>query len=424
VNRATAQLRRLRRFRPRPSWPALVAFMAIVGPGIITANVDNDAGGITTYSLAGAHYGYLLLWVLIPVTFALIVVQEMCARMGAITGKGLADLIRENFGVKLTFFIMIGLLIANLANTMAEFSGIAASGEIFGVNKYIMVPLGALLVWWMVVKGSYRQVEKIFLVASLFYVSYILSGIFARPDWGQVAHHTITPTIQLRPAFVTMLIAVVGTTIAPWMQFYQQSAVVDKGVSARDYGYCRTDVIIGCITAIVVAFFITLTTAATLHVNHISINTAKDAALALEPLAGRYASSLFAFGLLNASLFAASILPLATAYSVCEGIGWERGLNLSFKEAPEFYGLYTGIIALGAGFVLIPRAPLLLIMYLSQVANGILLPVVLIFMLVLINNTALMGRYRNSRAFNLIAWATAIIMIVLTLTLVVTTFLG
>jgi len=421
VNRATV---RLRRWRPRPSWPALVAFLAIVGPGIITANVDNDAGGITTYSLAGARYGYLLLWALIPVTFALVVVQEMCARMGAITGKGLADLIRENFGVRLTFFVMIGLLVANLANTMAEFSGIAASGEIFGVSKYLTVPLAALLVWWLVVKGSYRQVEKIFLVASLFYVSYVLSGLLARPEWGQVLHHTVTPTVHLRPAFMTMLIGVIGTTIAPWMQFYQQSAVVDKGISAGDYGYCRTDVIVGCITAIIVAFFITLTTAATLNVNHISINTAEDAALALRPLAGRYASYLFAFGLLNASLFAASILPLATAYSVCEGIGWERGLNYSFKEAPEFYGLYGGLIALGAGFVLIPRAPLLVIMYLSQVANGILLPLVLIFMLALINNPALMGRYRNSRTFNAIAWATVIIMIVLTLALVVTTFVG
>lgn len=414
---------RERRWLRRPSWAAVIAFLAVVGPGIITANVDNDAGGITTYSLAGARYGYELLWALIPITLALIVVQEMCSRMGAVTGKGLADLIRESFGVKLTFFLMIGLLFANLANTMAEFSGLAASGEIFGVSKYISVPVGALAVWWLVVKGSYRQVEKIFLAASLFYVAYILSGLMARPDWAQVAHHTVVPTIRTQPAFVTMLIGVIGTTIAPWMQFYQQSAVVDKGVSARNYAYCRADVIIGCCTAVIVAFFITLTTAATLHTSHISINTAEDAAFALRPLAGRYASYLFAFGLLNASLFAASILPLATAYSVCEGIGWERGLNQSFKEAPEFYGLYTGIIALGAGFVLIPRAPLLLIMYLSQVANGILLPLVLIFMLALINNTSLMGGYRNSRTFNAIAWAAVAVTIVLTLALVVTTFI-
>jgi len=400
----------------------MLAFFAIVGPGIITANVDNDAGGIATYSLAGAQYGYVLLWTLIPITFALIVVQEMCARMGAVTGKGLADLIRENFGVKLTFLLMLGLLVANLANTAAEFSGIAASGEIFGVSKYVTVPLGALFVWWLVVKGSYRQVEKVFLVACLFYVSYFLSGLLARPDWGQVLHHTVTPTISLRPAFITMMIGVVGTTIAPWMQFYLQSAVVDKGVSARDYRYCRIDVITGCIVAVIVAFFILLTTGATLFLRGIPIHSAQHAALALKPLAGAYCSQLFAFGLLNASIFAASILPLATAYSVCEGIGWERGLNHSFREAPQFYGLYTGLIAAGAGLVLLPHAPLLLIMYLSQVANGILLPFVLIFMLVLINDSALMGDYRNSRTFNFIAWATTIIVTMLTLALVVTTF--
>ena len=410
------------RWLRRPSSAAVLAFFAIVGPGIITANVDNDAGGIATYSIAGAQYGYVLLWTLVPITFALIVVQEMCARMGAVTGKGLADLIRENFGVKLTFLLMLGLLVANLANTAAEFSGIAASGEIFGVSKYVTVPLGALFVWWLVVKGSYRQVEKVFLVACLFYVSYFLSGLLARPDWGQVLHHTVTPTISLRPAFITMMIGVVGTTIAPWMQFYLQSAVVDKGVSARDYRYCRIDVITGCIVAVIVAFFILLTTGATLFLRGIPIHSAEDAALALKPLAGAYCSQLFAFGLLNASIFAASILPLATAYSVCEGIGWERGLNHSFRDAPQFYGLYTGLIAVGAGLVLFPRAPLLLIMYLSQVANGILLPFVLIFMLVLINDSALMGDYRNSRTFNFIAWATTIIVIMLTLALVVTTF--
>jgi len=413
---------RQRRWLRRPSWAMVIAFMAIVGPGIITANVDNDAGGITTYSLAGARYGYTLLWALIPIAFALVVVQEMCSRMGAVTGKGLADLIRENFGVKLTFLLMIGLLFANLANTTAEFSGLAASGEIFGVSKYISVPIGAFFVWWLVVKGSYRQVEKVFLVACLFYVSYFLAGLLARPDWGQVLHHTVTPTISMRPAFITMLIGVIGTTIAPWMQFYLQSAVVDKGVSARDYAYCRIDVITGCIVAVIVAFFILLTTGATLYVEHIPIQTAEDAALALKPLAGRYCSYLFAFGLLNASVFAASILPLATAYSVCEGIGWERGVNQSFGEAPQFYGLYTGLIVVGAGLVLLPQAPLLTIMYLSQVLNGILLPVVLVFMLALINNTALMGRYRNSLTFNVIAWATTILVSALTLALVATTF--
>jgi NRAMP (natural resistance-associated macrophage protein)-like metal ion transporter len=420
VNPATVERRR--RWTRGLSPAAIVAFIAIVGPGVITANVDNDAGGITTYSLAGAQYGYALLWTMIPITVALIVVQEMCARMGAVTGKGLADLIRENFGVRLTFLLMVGLLFANLANTMAEFSGLAASGEIFGLSKYLTVPAGAVLVWWLVVKGSYRQVEKVFLFASLLYVSYILAGILSHPDWTQVARETVTPTISFKPAFVTMLIGVVGTTIAPWMQFYLQSAVVDKGVSARDYAFSRIDVIVGCIGAVIVAFFIMLTTAATLHLHHIPIETAEDAALALRPLAGRYSSYLFAFGLLNASVFAASILPLATAYSVCEGIGWERGVNHSFREAPEFYGLYTGLIVLGAGLVLLPRIPLLLIMYLSQVVNGVLLPFVLVFMLILINNRALMGSYRNSPAFNLIAWATTILVSLLTVALAVTTF--
>ena len=409
-----------RRLRRWPTGAGVLAFLAVAGPGIITSNVDNDAGGIATYSLAGAGYGYLLLWSLLPIALALVIVQEMCARMGAVTGKGLADLIRENFGVKLTFFLMVGVLFANLANTTAEFSGLAAAGEIFRVSKYFSVPLGGFFVWWLVVKGSYRQVEKVFLVACLFYVAYILSGLLARPDWSKVAYHTAIPTIQLRPAFITMLIGCIGTTIAPWMQFYLQSAVVDKGVPASEYRYCRIDVVTGSIGAVIVAFFIILTTGATLFARGIPIKGAEDAALALEPLAGPYCSYLFSFGLLNASLFAASILPLSTAYSVCEGMGWERGVNNSFREAPEFYGLYTGLIVIGAGLVLMPHAPLLKIMYLSQVANGILLPFVLIFMLLLINNPDLMGRYRNSPTFNLIAWATVILVSLLTLALVVT----
>ncbi len=401
----------------------LLLFLAIVGPGIITANVDNDAGGITTYSLAGAQFGYAFLWTLIPITVALIVVQEMCARMGAVTGKGLADLIREHFGVKMTFFLMVGLLFADLGNTCAEFSGVAASGEIFGVSKYLTVPLGALFVWWLVVRHSYRRVEKTFLVACVFYVSYIISGMFVHPNWGAVFRSTVVPNVSLNAGWIGMLIGVVGTTIAPWMQFYLQAAVVDKGVTVRDYAYSRIDVIVGCVITDVVAFFIIFTTGATIFANHLQVKDAADAAVALRPFAHGYCTQLFAFGLLNAGLFAASILPLATAYYICEGMGWPRGLDLAFRDAPQFYGLYTALVVIGAGIVLIPNAPLLAIMFISQVVNGILLPFVLIYVLVLINNAALMGRYRNSRTFNTIAWATVVVMNVLTLALVVASFI-
>ena len=411
------------KFLRRRLFAPLVVFFAVVGPGIITANVDNDAGGITTYSLAGGRYGYTLLWALIPVTIALVVVQEMCARMGAVTGKGLGDLIRERFGVKLTFYLMLGLLFTNLGNIASEFSGLAAGGEIFGPSRYITVPVGAFLVWWLVIKGTYRQVEKVFLFACLFYITYFVSGALAHPQWGEVARHTVMPTLSFQPADLTMLIGVVGTTIAPWMQFYLQSAVVDKGITARDYAYSRTDVIVGCVVAALVAYFIVLTTAASIFHAGKPIETAKDAALALGPLAGKYCSQLFAFGLVNASLFAASILPLSTAYCICEAMGWPRGLNNAFAEAPQFYGLYTGLIVIGAGLVLLPGAPLLQIMYLSQVINGMLLPFVLIFMLVLINDHLLMGRYRNSPTFNLIAWATVIVMNLLTVALAVTSLL-
>jgi Mn2+/Fe2+ NRAMP family transporter len=398
-------------------------FLTVVGPGIITANVDNDAGGIATYSLVGARTGYGLLWALIPVTIALIVVQEMCARMGAVTGKGLADLIRENFGVKLTFYLMAALLIANVGNAMAEFSGVAAAGQIFGIPKLLSVPVAAVFVAWLVIKGSYRTVERVFLGACVFYVSYLLSGLLAKPDWGEVGHAVVAPTLSLRPAYLVMLIGIVGTTIAPWMQFYLQSAIVDKGVGAEEYHLSRLDVITGCIVAVIVAFFIVVTCGATLHKYGIRVDTVSEAALALKPLAGKYCTYLFAFGLFNASVFAASILPLTTAYSICEGLGWERGVNNTFREAPQFYSLYLGTIALSALIVLTPGAPLLTIMYLSQVANGILLPFVLIFMLVLINRSDLMGSYRNSRTFNIIAWVTTAVMIALTLALVVVSFL-
>ncbi|HEY3423018.1 MAG TPA: Nramp family divalent metal transporter, partial [Methanocellaceae archaeon] len=317
------------------NWRSIALFLAVLGPGIITASVDNDAGGITTYTIAGAHFGYSLLWTLIPITIALIVVQEMCARMGVVTGKGLSDLIRENFGIRATVGLILVLIVANLGNTMAEFAGVAASMEIFGVNKYISVPIAAFLVWILIVKGTYSMVEKIFLIASSFYVTYVISGLLAHPDWGHVFQKSIVPTISVQPSYLLMLVGLVGTTIAPWMQFYIQSAIVEKGVRVSDYKYTRLDVVMGCFVTDIVAFFIIMTCAATLYVNGISVNTAGDAALALEPLAGKYCAWLFAFGLFNASIFAASILPLATAYTVCEGIGWDSGVDKKFKDAPH-----------------------------------------------------------------------------------------
>ena len=402
----------------------LALVVAIVGPGIITANVDNDAGGITTYSLAGAHFGYGLFWTLIPITAALVVVQEMCARMGVVTGKGLADLIREHYGVRVTFYTMAALLFANLANTIAEFAGVAAALEIFGVSKYLSIPLAALFVWWLIVYGTYRRVENVFLLACLFYVAYLVSGLLAAPPWGVVLKRMVVPEFTWRADYLVMVVGVVGTTIAPWMQFYLQSAVVEKGVRPADYRYTRYDVIIGCVVAVVVAMFIMVACAATLHEKGIRIQTAQDAALALAPLAGRYCAGLFAFGLFNASLFAASVLPLSTAYYVCEAFGWETGIDRRFREAPQFFGLYTTLIALGGVFILIPHFPLLQVMYLSQVLNGVLLPFVLIFMLSLVNRRDLMGTYVNSRTFNLIAWTTCVVMIVLTVVMVGSLLLG
>ncbi len=395
-------------------------FLSVMGPGIITANVDNDAGGIATYSLAGAHFGYSLLWLFLPMMFVLIVIQEMCSRMGVVTGKGLADLIRERFGVKVTFYAMVVLVLSNLGNTMAEFSGVAASAEIFGIERFVSVPLAAVFVWWLVVKGTYKSVEKVFLVACLFYVSYIVSGFLIKPVWPDIAKSAVLPTFEFDPRFIFMLIAVIGTTIAPWMQFYQQSAVAEKGINVEDYRYARLDVIIGGIVVSLVAFFIVMTCAATLYKNGIRVETAKDAALALKPLAGRYCSWLFAFGLFNASLFAASILPLATAYSVCEGLGWETGVDKRFKDAPQFYFLYTSLIVIGAGVVIFPKVNLLLVMLISQVANGLLLPFVLILMLLLINDKRLMGQYRNSRFYNVISWLTIIVINIFTVTLIIT----
>ncbi len=399
----------------RKFWKSLGILVAFIGPGIITSNVDNDAGGITTYSLAGAEYGLSLLWLLIPITGALVIIQEMGARMGVVSGKGLSDLIRERFGARVTFYLMIVLFLTNLGNTIAEFAGIAASMEIFGFSKYFSVTIGAAFVWWLVVKGNYKSVEKIFLTACLFYLSYIISGFMGKPDWEEVRRATLNPSLRFDAGYLTMAVGLVGTTIAPWMQFYLQSSVVDKGLKVEDYPYARLDVVIGSVMVNVVAFFIVMLCAVTLFQGGIRIETARDAALALEPMAGKYCSGLFAFGLLNASLFAASILPLSTAYTICEAFGWESSLNRKFLEAPQFYGLYSIMIILGGGIILLPNVPLISIMYYSQVINGLLLPFILIIMLLLINDEKIMGRHTNGRVMNLISWATVAVLIMLSL---------
>lgn len=404
----------------RINWRSIILFLAVLGPGIITASVDNDAGGIATYSVAGANFGYKLLWILIPTGIALIIVQEMCIRMGIVTGKGLADLIRENYGIRITFYIMLGLIAANLGTTIAEFAGLAASLEIFNISKYISVPLGAIFVGFLVIKGSYRIVERILLGACVIYLSYIISGFLGHPDWGMVLSETIRPTFQFTQPYLIMFIALVGTTIAPWMQFYIQAAVVEKGVKIENLKLSRLDTIIGCCITVLVALFIIITSAATLFKNHISIQTAKDAALALQPLAGRYCTILFAIGLANASLFAASILPLSTAYSVCEGMGWEAGVDKTPREAPHFISLYGGLILIGAGVILIPRVPLISIMVISQVLNGVLLPFILIFMLLIINKKEIMGRYTNSTIYNIISLIVIVALISFTLLLIIT----
>uniref|UniRef100_A0A7C5PAD1 Divalent metal cation transporter n=1 Tax=Thermodesulfobium narugense TaxID=184064 RepID=A0A7C5PAD1_9BACT len=398
----------------------ILLFLTIMGPGIITANVDNDAGGIATYSITGATTGYKLLWVLIPMTIALIIVQEMAARMGAVTRKGLADLIRENFGVKMTFLILIAILVADFGNTISEFAGIAASMEIFNISKYISIPICTIFIWWTVLKGSYRFVEKIFLFACLVYLCYIPSAFMANPPWGEVARNMVIPHIEFSASFLSILIGFIGTTITPWMQFYIQSSIVDKGLTEKEYKYIRLDVITGNIMTNVIALFIVVSCAATLFVHQINIASAKDAALALAPFAGNFASTLFAIGLFNASIFSACILPLATAYYVCEAIGLNAGLDFTWKEAPVFYALTTFLILVGAIAILIPNAPLIPIMFWSQVINGVILPFVLLYMLKIINNKDIMGEYTNSRTFNIIAWLTVITLIVLTLLMVIT----
>ena len=380
--------------------------------------LDNDAGGILTYSQAGAQFGYSLLWTMIPTTIALIVVQEMASRMGAVTGKGLSDLIREEFGFRITFLMMLALIVINFGNILSEFAGIASSLELFHASKYITVPVCAAFVWLIVVAGSYKSVEKVFLMASFFYVAYIVAGVLAKPHWVEAVTSTVTPphsNVWSSQAYLYMTIGVIGTTIAPWMQFYLQASIVEKGITVRKYRTSRLDVISGCIFAVVVAWFIVVACAATMHVHGVrNIDTAAQAAIALRPLAGKYAYLLFAAGLFNASLFAASILPISTAYSVCEGLGFESGVGKKFREAPVFYWLYTALIAAGAGVILVPNFPYIKVILFSQVLNGIALPFVLVFMVLLINKRELMGEYVNSRFFNVVAWATTLVLIALT----------
>src|SRR5215468_10506594 len=389
----------------------IVVFFAVLGPGFITAVVDNDAGGIFTYSAAGARYGYLPLWSLLPITLLLIITQEMCSRMGAVTGKGLSDLIREEFGLRITFLMMALLVIVNLTNVISEFAGVATSLGLFHVSRYISVPLAAVGVWFLVVKGNYKSVEKVFLAGCVLYITYIISGFLVKPDWKVAAIYSVKPVVMLEPGYIAMLLTILGTTIAPWMQFYLQSAIVEKGISPKEYATSRVEVVFGCIFTDVVAFFIIVACAGAIwSIKPTDIQDASEAALGLKPF-GEYAFLLFSAGLLNASVFAASILPLSTAYSVCEGLGFESGVNRGMREAPVFYGLYTLLIVLGAGVTLIPKFPLVRMILFSQFLNGILLPFVLIPMVLLINKRDLMGEWVNPRWFNLVTWASVAIIV-------------
>ncbi|HNY30576.1 MAG TPA: Nramp family divalent metal transporter [Fibrobacteria bacterium] len=412
------------RLRKPGWWATLIAFLAVLGPGIVTGSVDNDAGGITTYSVAGARYGYHLLWTLGPAFLVLLVVQEMNARMGVVTGKGLADLIRENAGVKLTFLIFTGMLFVDIGNTMTEFAGVAGAMEIFGVSKYISVPLAAVAVWFLVTKGTYKLAERIFLIFSAFLLTYVVSAVLAKPDWGAVGLAIVHPKLQTDTSYISMVIGLVGTTVAPWMQFYMQSSVIEKGLKLEDWKLTLADVVVGCLLTVVVAFFIMVACASTLHVHGIQIEKASDAARALAPLAGEAASFVFAGGLFVASVFAATILPVTTSFYICEAFGFEAGIDKTIRQAPQFYGLFTTILAVGVAIVLIPGIPLIRISLLSQVINGLLLPVILVCMMLLVNDPEIMGKHVNGRVSNVVGWTTVGTLAVLSLFLVSRTLLG
>ena len=396
-------------------------YIAILGPGMITANAGNDAGGIATFASVGAEFGYSLLWILIPIAISLGIVQEMCARMGAVTGKGLADLIRERFGVRWTALIMLALLIANAGVTVSEFVGIAAAAELFGVSRFVAVPLAAILVWWLVAKGSYKKVEKAFLAMSLVFLGYIVSAFLSQPDWSAVAVGLVRPSLRFEHAFIFTLVAIIGPTISPYMQVYVHSSVVDKGVTADNYRETKTDVWVGTVFAILIVFFIVVSTAATLNKTGIQISTAADAAQALRPLAGRYAETLFGLGLFGASMLAAGVLPLATAYSISEALGFEKGVSRSFREAPIFLGVFTFLVAVGAAIAVIPNLPLIRVLLVTQVINGLLLPIVLFAVLRLVNNREVMGAHVNGPIYNVAAWLTAIVVTLLSLLFILMT---
>ena len=409
--------------RRKAFFKRLLIFLAILGPGIITGSVDNDAGGITTYSIAGAIYGYKLIWTLIPAFVVLLVIQEMNARMGIVTGKGLADLIRENAGVKATFFIFLGLLIADIGNTTTEFAGVAGSMEVFNVSKYISVPLVAFVIWFLVVKGNYKFAERIFLIFSVTLLVYVVAALMGKPHWTEIGQSIAHPKMDMDGQSVAMVIGLVGTTIAPWMQFYMQSSVIEKGLKMKNYKYTLWDITIGAVVTVVIAFFIMIACASTLHINNITINEAKDAALALKPLAGAIASQVFAFGLFIASIFSATILPLATSFYVCEAFGFEAGIDKKWEEAPEFYTLYTSILIIASIIILMPNAPLIKISLWSQVLNGMFLPVVLICMMLIVNNKKIMGKYTNKPFNNIVGWTATVVLVLLSLALVVMSFI-
>lgn len=397
----------------------LLFIMTIIGPGLITVNAGNDAGGITTYASVGASYGYKMLWGLLVITFSLAVIQEMNARMAVVTGKGLSDLIREKFGVKLTFFAMTILLIANMGVVFGDFAGIAASLELFNVSKYISIPVVSVMIWFLVTKGSYKKVENIFLLFTFVFFTYIVSAILTKPDWGHVMQSMVTPTIELNTGFLLTFIGMIGTTITPYMQFYLQSSIVDKKISISDYKYEKLDVYLGAFWGNAVAFFIIVCTAVTLYKAGITITSAEEAAISLKPLAGEAAFILFGAGLFGASVLATAVIPLSTSYAICEAFGWESGVDNDYKDAPAFFGIYTGIIILGALFILIPGVSLIKIILVSQQIAGLLSPIILTFMIILINDKRIMGKYVNNKTQNIVSWATVIFIITLSVILFV-----
>ena len=408
-----------RRIFQSPLIISLIIFLSVMGPGIITANVCNDAGSITTFSLAGSQFGYNILWLFIPMFVLLALIQEMGVRLGIVSKKGLIDLIRQKMGIRITLVLVVALVLCNFGNVLGEFSGIAVSAGIFNVPLLFALPVAAVSIWLLIVKGNYKNVEKIFLVASAIYVTYIAAGILAGPNWGLAAKSMVLPHLMVSTAYITMVVGMIGATIAPWQMFYIQAAIVEKEVTLKNLAYSKIDAVSGALVESIIGFFIVLACAATIFIHGIPVNTVADISKALVPLAGNYASLLFAFGFLNASLFSASIVPLATAYLVCESLGLESGVNKGFREAPVFHGIYLGLILLAFIIIFIPNAPLLSILYFSQVFNGIIIPFCLIFMLLIINDKKIMGEYVNSKLYNIVAGAAVVIVISLTVFLVV-----